>query len=106
MDNIKEGSLYRLIDLYDTKFEIKYGYYDDNDRYSKYSEPIPIFPDFIKNPMYTKKGQPFVTCMQDKCIHYVGDKSIDSCYKCEHFVKGIDLIGTCSCPLNQKKEDK
>ena len=65
MDRIKEGSLYKSIDLHGTKFEIKYGYYDDKDRYSKYSELIPIFPDFIKNPIYTSKGQPFVTHMQD-----------------------------------------
>ena len=106
MGNINEGSLYKSIDLYGTKFEIKYGYYDENDRYSKYSEPIPIFPNFIVNPMYTNNGQPFVTHMQDKCIHYTGDKSSDSCYSCKHFVKGIDLIGICSCPSNQKKEDK
>lgn len=106
MDRIKEGSLYKSIDLHGTKFEIKYGYYDDKDRYSKYSELIPIFPDFIKNPIYTSKGQPFVTHMQDKCIHYIGDENFDSCYKCKHFVKGIDLIGICSCILKQKKEDK
>lgn len=106
MENIKEGSLYKSIDLHGTNFKIKYGYYDDKDRHSKYNEPIPIFPDFIKNPMYTNKGQPFVTHMQDKCIHYIGDESADSCYKCKHFVKGIDLIGICSCPINQKKEEK
>lgn len=106
MENIKEGSLYKSIDLHGTNFKIKYGYYDDKDRHSKYNEPIPIFPDFIKNPMYTNKGQPFVTHMQDKCIHYIGDESIDSCYKCKHFVKGVDLIGICSCPINQKKEGK
>lgn len=106
MDHIKEGSLYKLIDLYGTKFEIKYGYYEDKDRHSKYSEPIPIFPDFIKKPIYSKNGQPFVTHMQDKCIHYIGDKDNDSCYKCKHFIKGIDLIGLCSCPSRSKQEDK
>ena len=106
MGKIKVGDLYKVIEIDQIKFYIKYGYYDENDKYSKYSEPIPIFPDFIKSPQYKHEGYLFVTHMQDKCVHYIGDNSIDSCYKCKHFVKGVDLIGICSCSLNRKKEDK
>ena len=60
MNHIKEGDLYKIIDLYGTKFEIRYGYYDEKDRHSKYSELIPIFPDLYKNPKYTKEGFMFV----------------------------------------------
>lgn len=106
MNHIKEGDLYKIIDLYGTKFEIRYGYYDEKDRHSKYSEPIPIFPDLYKNPKYTKEGFMFVTHMQDKCIYYIGDNKLDSCYNCKYFNKGIDLIGICNCPLKKRKENK
>ena len=106
MNQVKEGSLYKIIELYGNKFEIRYGYYQDIDRYSKYSEPIPIFPDFISNPVYANNGKMFVTHMQDKCINYEGNISNDSCYSCKYFNIGIDLIGTCSHPLNQRKELK
>jgi len=65
--------------------------------------PIPIFPDFIKYPVYTSDGKMLVTYMQDKCDKYDGDIKNISCYDCKFFKKGIDLIGICQNPLNQKE---
>lgn len=104
MNNIKEGDLYKLIKIDNQEFEIKYGYYIDSDRYSKYNEPIPIYPDFINNPTFNIEGFPFVTHMQDKCIYYKGNSKEDSCYKCLYFNKVEDLIGICTCSNNMKKK--
>ena len=102
MNKIKEGTLYKLITLHGKTFEIYYGYYDENDKLSKFNDPIPIFPDFINNKEYTDKGFMFVTFMQDKCSYYIGDKNEDSCYKCSYYKKGEDLIGICKCEKNRK----
>ena len=66
----KEGDLYKVIKAFGKTFEIYYGYYEESDRYSKYSEPIEIYTDFIKNPLYTNEGVPFVTAIQNTCEHY------------------------------------
>ena len=101
MDNIKEGSLYKTITIDDKEFVIKYGYYDEKEKYSKYNEPIPIFPDFLNYPEYNKEGKPFVTHMQDKCIHYKGNENQETCYSCKYFQTKEDLIGICNCPKNK-----
>ena len=105
MNNIREGDLFKIIKISNHTFEIKYGYYDESDRQSKYSEPIPIFPDFIKNPVYTLEGHAFVTHMQDKCKYFKGDLRQDSCFDCLHFKTGEDLIGICTCALNRRKNN-
>lgn len=97
MGKIKVGDLYKIIEIDHVKFYIKYGYYDDNDKYSKYSEPIPIFPDFINSPQYNHEGYSFVTHLQDKCKHYIGNNNDDCCYHCSYFEKKEDLIGLCKC---------
>ena len=102
---IKEGTLYKVINIFGKTFEVYYGYYDEKDKLSKYSEPIPIFPDFIKGPQYSDDGKMFVTYMQDKCKYFLGNQKEEYCYKCKYFTKGEDLIGICECSLN-KKEDK
>ena len=106
MNDIREGDLYKIINIRDNTFEIRYGYYEEADRHSKYSEPIPIFPDFIKEPIYTKEGYPFITHMQDKCKYYKGDLKEESCYKCIHYKKQEDLIGICTCALNRRVREK
>ena len=104
MKNIKEGELYKIINIDGIEFIIKYGYYDEKERYSKYNEPIPIYPDFIKKPQYNKDGNPFVTHMQDRCKHYKGDDNLDSCYNCSYFIIKEDLIGVCKCKKTQKNK--
>ena len=99
----KEGDLYKVISLFGKTFELRYGYYDDKDRASTYNEVIPIYPDFLKSPIYTYEGHPFVTQMQDICLHYDGDKNGEECFSCRHYQHGDDLIGICKCTGNKAK---
>ena len=104
MEKIKEGDLYKIIKISDKEFEIKYGYYEDDDRYSQYNELIPIYPDFIKKPEYTQEGFSIVTQMQDKCKYFKGNLNDECCYKCIHYKEKEDLIGICNHHLKRKKE--
>ncbi len=93
----KEGDLYKSINVFGRVFTLYYGYYEEKDKYSKFSEPIPIYPNFIEYPMFTDEGYPFATEMQDICGYYNGAEDGESCYRCLHFHKGNELIGICRC---------
>ena len=104
MEKNREGDLFRVINISDHVFEIKFGYYDETERYSRFNEPIPIYPDFIKDPKYTKDGFYIVTQIQDKCEHYVSDCNLDICFKCKYYKEVEDLIGICTCTKNKKSQ--
>lgn len=92
-----EGDLFNIFHIHGKRFEIFYGYYEDCERKNPLVEPMPIYPDFLENPQYTKKGFPFVTKMQDACKYYKGNKSeYNECAECEYFENGEDLIGVCT----------
>ena len=100
----KEGDLYKIITTYGKTFELRYGYYGDCDR--KY-EPNVIYPDFIKEPVYTDNGEPFATMVQDACKSYRGEtkRTPDTtCEECQYFQCDEDWIGICTCPKNKKNE--
>ena len=102
----KEGDLFKVIKLYGRTFEIRYGFYEERDRYTPLAEPVAIYPDFAANPQYSEEGIPFVTEMQALCPYFTGKKSEDSCCgDCAYYVHGDELLGTCSCPQNQKTAD-
>ncbi|MBE6547597.1 MAG: hypothetical protein E7667_01785 [Ruminococcaceae bacterium] len=97
----REGDLFKVIELHGARFEIKYGYYDDIERQH---EPMEIYPDFIKSPVYTNDGFPFVTLMQDACQSY---KTIDNnldrdCSSCIYMERGDELIAVCRCQKNKR----
>lgn len=99
----KEGDLFKVIELYGEKFEIRYGYYED---FERQNEPIEIYPDFKKDPVYTFDGYPFITLMQDICEHYrkCGEDSDLDCSSCIFMERGDELIAVCRCPKNRRKE--
>lgn len=105
MKNIKDGELYKTITVFGERFSLYYGYYDDAERGSRYAEPMPIYPDFIKEPLYSPQGYPFATEMQDVCEHYSGKENIDSCYGCRHFQRGEELIGLCRCEAKRSAQN-
>ena len=76
---VKEGDLYRVLEIGGARFEIRYGYYEELDRVGKYNDPIPIYPNFLENPQYNNEGYPFVTEMQDTCVYYDGSKTQEFC---------------------------
>lgn len=91
----KEGDLYKRIVIDDITFEIRYGYYEEKDRYGKYNDPIPIYPNFVENPEYNNEGFPFVTAMQNVCSHFEGNDTELGCHGCKYYNEASDLIGIC-----------
>ena len=101
----REGELYKVINTFGRTFELKYGFYEERDRQNPLCEPVPIYPDFLKEPIYTDEGEPFVTVMQDACLHYKGNtkRTADStCGECEFFKGGEEWFGLCMCSENGK----
>ena len=97
----KEGDLFKVIELYGARFEIRYGYYEEIERQH---EPMEIYPDFIKNPVYTNDGSPFVTWMQDACESYIskGNDLDRDCGSCVYMERGDELIAVCRCKKNKR----
>ena len=104
-DKIREGDLYQILNVSGEYFEIRYGFYDEKDRISKYNDPIPIYPNFLESPQYNDEGDPFVTEMQDTCEHFKGNLLVDICCGCSHYEKGDDLIGICRCPKRKQNHN-
>lgn len=104
-EKVKEGDLYKVLNISGRNFKLYYGYYEECERENPAVEPMPIYPDFIKSPEYTDSGQAFVTKMQDACKHYKGkaDK-FSECAECQYYSHGDDLIGICTCQQNKKQE--
>ncbi len=101
----KEGDLYKKVTVADVSFELYYGYYEEFERHSPFNEPMPIYPDLIKEPRYTANGTPVVTAMQDICTNYEGSASGDSCAECIYFNKHEELFGLCTCPARAKPSE-
>ena len=100
----REGALYKVIQLHGAVFEIRYGCYEEIDRVG---EPVEIYPDFLKAPVYTEDGRPFVTLMQDACPHYRShhrENELD-CGSCRYLERSEALIGICRCPENQRTKE-
>lgn len=102
----KEGDLYKEVTVGGNTFKIFYGYYEEFERESPFNDPIPIYPDFIKEPHYTAEGIPIATAMQNVCEFYNGKNDEDSsCSDCVFFQKYEELFGLCNCSRN-KRESK
>lgn len=99
----REGDLYKKITVAGKTFELYYGYYEEFER--EYNEPMPLYPDFLRQPHYTDDGEPIVTGMQDACAYYIGKESGDSCASCRHFKSCEELFGICYCPSNKKQRN-
>lgn len=97
-----EGELYKVIRIAGNTFPIYYGYYEDFER--EHHEPMPIYPDFIKDPRYTENGMPIVTAMQDACPHHIGLSGAETCHECAHFQQMEDLMGVCRCIQNRNEK--
>lgn len=104
-DTPKEGDLYKKVQISGKTFDLVYGYYEDFERNGLFNEPMPIYPNFIKNPFYTDEGIPFVTAMQDVCENYRGKKDGDSCSECVYFKASKELFGFCECPSKKRNQE-
>lgn len=93
-----EGELYKVIDIENITFKILYGYYDEGERDKV--EPLPVFPDLKKKPVYTARGYPIVTAIQQPCKHYSPknkERSEEWCGDCIYYLNGTDEISVCGC---------
>ena len=102
----EEGELYKVVTTFGKTFQLRYGYYQECDRQSPLCDPVVIYPDFVKDPVYTDNGEPFVTMVQDACKSYRGEAkrtSDTTCYECKYFHSGEDWIGICTCLKNKKQ---
>lgn len=100
----KEGDLYKEVTIFDRTFRLLYGYYENFERENPLNEPMPIYPDFVKNPHYTDDGIPIITAMQNICKFYNGKNDEDSsCSDCSFFQSYEELFGLCNCPRNKRK---
>lgn len=98
----EEGLLYRCVTIYGHTFPLYYGYYEECDRINPEVDPMPIYPDFLKEPRFTEQGHPFVTKMQDACPYYRGKAGkCRECADCKYYQHGDDLLGICLCPKHQ-----
>lgn len=96
----REGDLFKVIEYMGRSFEIRYGYYEEKDRVF---EPMAIYPDFVKDPVYTDGGMPFVTAMQQPCRLFRGEWDENStCEDCSYYQNCEELIGICTCSKNKK----
>lgn len=95
----KEGDVFLNVTIENYQFELRYGYYEESDRLM--GDPVPIYPDLIRNPAYTKEGFPLVTAIQIPCEHYEtlnGYENEDSCSSCIYYPDMKDEITVCKCP--------
>ncbi len=100
----REGDLYRIYTVDDLTFEIRYGYYADNERGRV--DPLPIFPDMVASPIYTGDGIPVTAYIQAPCTHYRPCQSAepeDWCGDCLYYDGGFQKMGRCLCPKRQQK---
>ena len=105
----KEGDLYKVITVYGKSFEIRYGYYGEEDRQNPGLEPYHIYPDFELNPEYTDDGIPFTVAWQGPCAHYKLAEGFrkhedNGCFECKYYEKCEDLLGVCRCNSRKKAQ--
>ena len=101
MQKIRDGDVYKTLIINGSIFEIRYGYYEEFERES--CDPVPIYPDFLRDPMYDKDGYPFATAMQDVCDRFEGGCGELGCWGCRHYRAMDDLVGICTNAFNKKR---
>lgn len=107
MTEIREGDLCKIVEIGGHTFEIRYGYYDPELERGR-NEPMPLYPNFLKEPLYTTDGYPLVTGDQDICKHFSPKPKISGegwCHDCEFFEKHEEYLGICRCENRKRKND-
>jgi hypothetical protein len=107
MPDVKEGDFYKTIEIGGRKLELRYGYYNPELERGRI-EPMPIFPNFKKTPLFTIEGEAFVTADQDICEHFQPKQKISGenwCNDCVYLEKHEEFVGLCKCPHNREKTE-
>lgn len=103
MPKPKEGDLFARVCVLGKTFEIYYGFYEEFERSSIYNDPVPVYPDLSKSPVFCDDGRMIVTEMQLACEKYSGNPDEDSCGRCAHFRRDKMLFGLCTACTNNEK---
>ena len=101
----REGDVYKIVEIFGRRFELRYGYYEEYER-ERGEPPIPIYPDFRETPLYTAEGYPFVTQMQELCEHGESGFEDGVCADCRYYRDGDELIGVCLLEKNRRTPDE
>lgn len=97
---IREGDLYETLFVDGGTFEIYYGYYEEFERGDL--DPIPIYPDLGRMPLYGASGKRIVTHMQEPCSHFMATTDSERCCGCcAHYPHNGQMINACQCPQTQ-----
>ena len=102
-----EGDLYKIITVGGHRFELRYGYYADFERSA--GDPVVIYPNLMKERLYTPNGELLACAMQEPCMYYnvpEDREKNDCCADCVHYYEFGDEIGICSCQENRKEIDQ
>lgn len=103
MKKANEGDLYKVVELGGRTFELRYGYYADYERDSKYGEPIPIYPNLHSEPQHTDAGYRIVTQMQALCDLGKSRFEDGCCADCSYFQPIVELFGICGCEAHRRR---
>ena len=99
-----EGDLYKIYAVSNHTFEIRYGFYEECERGRV--EPLPVFPDLRKHPVYTKSGYPVTALIQAACEHY-RPRQVRApehwCGDCVFYDGGKEEMGRCLCTLRKRE---
>ena len=93
---VEEGEVYEVLHIDGITFEIRYGFYEDYERDG--SEPIPIYPDLEKTPIYGKSGKLIVTHMQNPCAGFKPQAEDDAercCGCCVYYPNNRQMMNIC-----------
>lgn len=99
----REGDIHEVVCVGGHTFTIRYGYYAESERHT--IDPIPIYPCFESQPLYTSDGFPLITRIQDACEHYLssdGNAGDGWCADCIFCGREHDEIGICQCAHRRK----
>ena len=106
MTAIKEGDVFRRVEIDGKLFEIRYGYYEDYEREA--GDPIPIYPDLHAVPTFGESGLRIVSAIQQACENFSpkcnGCEKEADCGFCKHYREAHpgDMLGICQNENNGK----
>ncbi len=96
----REGDLFSVFLVGGHAFEIRYGHYTDEERAAG-NEPVPIYPNLDKSPLYNEEGFRITNCISEGCRHFTAKrpKCIErQCIYCTYYDTSVCLdIGICRC---------
>ena len=100
----EEGDLYKTCIVDHHVFEIRYGYHEESERGRV--DPLPIFPDLEKNPLYTNTGELITAYVQYPCRYYIPRRPEipeDWCGDCMLYGGGKEEMGRCLSPERKRE---